>query len=52
MTLGRSPGLGLILLAAPSRQPLNQADSGFTCGFRRHYSGGTAPDSHRTSLEP
>jgi hypothetical protein len=23
-----------------------------TCGFRRPYSGGTAPDSHRTSLEP
>jgi hypothetical protein len=22
------------------------------CGFRRPYSGGTAPDSHRTSLEP
>jgi len=26
-------------------------DSGLTCGFRRHYSGGTAPDLHRTSLE-
>ncbi len=27
-----------------------QADSDLRCGFRRHYSGGTAPDFHRTSL--
>jgi hypothetical protein len=25
-------------------------DSDLRCGFRRHYSGGTAPDFHRTSL--
>jgi hypothetical protein len=46
--LCRFPGLGFNLLAAPSHQP--QADSDLHCGFRRHYSGGTAPDSHRTSL--
>ena len=46
--LCRFPGLGFNLLAAPSHQP--QADSDLHCGFRRHYSGGTAPDSYRTSL--
>ena len=49
-TLGRFPGLGFNLLAAPSHQP--QADSDLRCGFRRHYSGGTAPDFHRSSLTP
>lgn len=49
-SLGRFPGLGLNLLAAPSRQP--RADSGLFCGFRSHHSGGTAPDLHRTSLTP
>src|SRR5882672_12721067 len=27
-------------------------DSDLRCGFRRHYSGGTAPDFHRSSLTP
>jgi hypothetical protein len=48
--LGRFPGLGFDLLAAPSHQP--QADSDLRCGFRRLYSGGTAPDFHRSSLTP
>ena len=72
-TLGRSPGLGLNLLTAPSR-PVRYLCSLFVLvkfliehdheaqtqtpgsdlrsGFRRLYSGGTAPDSHRTSLTP
>jgi hypothetical protein len=48
--LGRFPGLGFNLLAAPSHQLL--ANSDLRCGFRRHYSGGTAPDFHRSSLTP
>ena len=32
-----------------SKIPLS---SDLRCGFRRHYSGGTAPDFHRTSLTP
>ena len=32
-----------------SKIPLS---SDLRCGFRRHYSGGTAPDCHRSSLTP
>ena len=49
--LGRSPGLGFVLLAAPSHPSSSLRTVAVACGFRRHHSGGTAPDLHRTSLE-
>ena len=51
MALGRSPGLGFVLLAAPSHPSSSLRTVAVTCGFRRHHSGGTAPDLHRTSLD-
>jgi hypothetical protein len=48
---GRSPGSGFILLAAPSH-PSTLLRAVALCGFRRHHSGGTAPDFHRFPYYP
>ena len=52
LVLGRFPGLGFDLLAAPSRPSTMLRAVACYCGFRGHHSGGTTPELHRFPYSP